>query len=566
MAIIGIDLGTTNSLVSVYRDGKPVLIPNSFNSFLTPSVVSVDEDGTVWVGAVAREKRLIQPERSISSFKRQMGTDQQFSLGKRNYTPQELSALVLRKLKEDAEIFLGETVEEALISVPAYFNDEQRWATKEAGRLAGLKTERLINEPSSAALACRNQNDENDSRFLVVDFGGGTLDVSVVECFEQIIEIQAVAGDNHLGGDDFDLRIAEYFCAEHKFPFVSLDKRQQALLLKRAEQCKQQLTEGTAAMLEFSDGGNNLGMFITRPMLVEISAVLFTRLKEVVMHALRDAGITMKEIDRIVLAGGTCKMPVVRQYIAQTFGKEPVFAIEPDEIVAMGAGIYAGMKERCEEIRDIVLTDICPFTLGVGTVDSNNEKDLLMSPVIERNSVLPVSKIGYYVTVYDNETRLRMNVFQGESLRCSQNLELGWLDIEVPPAPRGAEGVRVRFTYDINGILQVDAENSRGESVSRVFLNKRVHMSEEELERRMLELEHIKQNPREEEKNQLIFAKAERLYSECLGADRATITALIRWYSEIMRGDSPAALQAARSKANETLDYIEKKLGQPEES
>ena len=272
--IAGIDLGTTNSLVSIWRHGKAELIPNSLGTFLTPSVVSMDKDGTLWTGTVAREKMHTQPERSAASFKRQMGTAHDFRLGNHIFKAAQLSSLILKQLKLDAEAYLGEPVEEAVISVPAYFNDEQRFATKQAGQLAGLKVERLVNEPSAAALACRNQTGEDDSQFLVIDFGGGTLDVSVVECFEQIIEIQAVAGDNHLGGNDFDMLIAEYFCGQHGLDYESMTMSEQNLLLKKAEQCKRELTASQAAMMNYLYRENELGLFLTTADLVRICAPL----------------------------------------------------------------------------------------------------------------------------------------------------------------------------------------------------------------------------------------------------------------------------------------------------
>ncbi len=278
MPVIGIDLGTTNSLAAVWKDGHEVLIPNRFGSYLTPSVVT-EEDGAVLVGIVAKEKRPLYPERSAASFKRLMGTNRKIYLGSRGFTPQELSAMVLRQLKQDAEEFLGEAVEEAVISVPAYFNDEQRFATKQAGLLAGLRVERLVNEPSAAALACRSIHEENDETFLVIDFGGGTLDVSVVECFDQVVEIMAVAGDNHLGGDDFDQRIAEHFCREHKMERGSLTPAQWLNLLRSAEQCKRQLTEKDAGMMEWEGPEGKMGMILTQEDLIRIGAPLFKRME-----------------------------------------------------------------------------------------------------------------------------------------------------------------------------------------------------------------------------------------------------------------------------------------------
>lgn len=560
MAIIGIDLGTTNSLVSVWREGRVQLIPNSLGTFLTPSVVSMDEDGTLWTGAVAKEKMHTQPERSAASFKRQMGTSHEFCLGARVFKAPELSALILKQLKSDAEAFLGEPVTEAVISVPAYFNDEQRYATKQAGQLAGLKVERLVNEPSAAALSCRNQTGIEDSQFLVIDFGGGTLDVSVVECFEQIVEIQAVSGDNHLGGNDFDRCIAEHFCDQHKLDIDSLSLSELNLLLKKAEQCKQELTSRNAAMMTYIYKDNEMGMFLTLEKLVEVSAPLFKRLEKIVFHALSDAGKTMEDIDQIVLVGGTCKMPAVQQYVAHFLGKTPYLAGQPDEIIALGAGIYGGIKERQMDIKDIILSDICPFTLGIGIIDRNDPKDHIMSSIIERNSPLPTSKSGYYVTTRDYQTEIGVLVYQGESMHCSQNLFLGELNTTVTPAPCGQEGVVIRFTYDINGILEVEAENRQGKKAKTLILNKHIRLDSQELEQKMKELDQLKRPAMEQEANQLIFSRGERLYMELLGGDRQVILNLLNWFSGILRSSSPAAIAAARKKATEKLNYLESKL------
>ena len=560
MAIIGIDLGTTNSLACVWRDGKAELVPNSLGEYLTPSAVYADEHQVLWTGAVAREHMCIRPERCAASFKRHMGTDKRIFLGSMGFTPQELSSMVLKQLKEDAEQYLGCKVEEAVISVPAYFNDEQRFATKEAGQMAGLRVERLVNEPSAAALACRSESGEEDSSFLVVDLGGGTLDVSVVECFEQVIEIQAVAGDNRLGGDDFDHRIAEHFCREHGLVFELLSPGDQAALLKKAEQCKRSLTSSPAGMIEFSGDQGTMGMFLTGEQLTELLAPLLVRLEKVLRQALKDAGKTMDDIDQVVLVGGSCKMPLVRQFIARTLEREPYLCGRPDEIVALGAGIYAGIKSRQAEIRDVILTDICPFTLGVGIVDYDDPDDLIMSPVIERNSVLPVSRMREYVTTMDNQRQVAFRIFQGESIHCSQNEYMGTVELAVPPAPKGREAALVRLTYDINGILEVEAMNRLGQRAGKVIMSRKVRMSEEELERRTAELEAIKRSPREEAANQLVISRGERLYAEALGNDREVISQLLRWFSQVLGEGSPAAMAAARKKAMETLDYIERKL------
>lgn len=559
MSIIGIDLGTTNSLAAVWKDGRAVLIPNRFGSCLTPSVVT-EAEGAIWVGTVAKEKRPAYPTQSAASFKRLMGTDRKLYLGNQGYTPQELSAMVLRQLKQDAEEYLGETVEEAVISVPAYFNDEQRFATRQAGQLAGLRVERLVNEPSAAALACRNFDEEKDETFLVIDFGGGTLDVSVVSCFDQVVEILAVAGDNHLGGDDFDQRIAEHFCREHKIEPNSLKPEQWLTLLRSAEQCKRQMTEQKAGMMEWDGLGEKMGIILTQEDLIRICAPLFKRMEAVVQKALRDVSVGADAIDQIVLVGGTCRMPVVRQYICHFMDIAPVTKENPDEIVAMGTAIYAGIKERREEIRDILLTDICPFTLGIGVHDPSSS-DLLLSPVIERNCVLPFSREQSYVPCTDTQTDIIIHIFQGESMHCSENLFLGTLHLDMPPAGSGKRFVKVRFTYDINGILEVEAVNHVGEKKRKRIVNSHIRISDEVLEEKLRQLKSLNYISREEEQTQYLLARADRLYRECLGRDREVVQNNSQWLRSLMDGRDPAELRAARKQVEPIFDYLEEKLG-----
>ncbi len=559
MAIIGIDLGTTNSLAAVWKDGHAVLIPNRLGSCLTPSVVT-EADGAVWVGTVAKEKRPAYPKQSVASFKRLMGTEQKLYLGNQGYKPQELSAMVLRQLKQDAEEYLGEPVEEAVISVPAYFNDEQRYATKQAGLLADLRVERLVNEPSAAALACRSLHEEEDETFLVVDFGGGTLDVSVVACFDQVVEILAVAGDNHLGGDDIDQRIAEHFCREHGIRPDSLKPEHWLTLLRNAEQCKRQLTEKNAGMMEWDGPNGKMGLILTQEDLIRICAPLFKRMEEVMRKALRDVPAGADAVDRIVLVGGTCRMPVIRQYIRHFMDIAPVTEGNPDEIVAKGTAIYAGIKERREEIRDVLLTDICPFTLGVGVRDPSSS-DLLLSPVIERNCVLPFSKEQSYSPCSDSQTHVMVHIFQGESMHCSENLFLGTLHLDMPPAGSGSPFVKVRFTYDINGILEVEAVNHAGQKQRKVIVNRHIRMSDEELEEKLRQLKSLNYISREEEQTQYLLARADRLYRECLGRDRDVVQNNSQWLRSLMDGKAPAKLRAARKQIEPIFDYLEEKLG-----
>ncbi|MCI9148751.1 MAG: Hsp70 family protein [Hungatella sp.] len=564
MAIIGIDLGTTNSLVSVWENGHAVLIPNRFGSCLTPSVVA-EAAGEICVGAPAKEKRLTEPENSAALFKRYMGLEAQAPLGDKWYSPQELSAMILRQLKRDAQEYLGEPVEEAIISVPAYFNDEQRFVTRQAGVLAGLKVERLINEPSAAALACRSLNGDEDETFLVIDFGGGTLDVSVVECFDQVIEILAVSGDNRLGGEEFDKRIARHFCREHQIEYGLLEPKQQQMLLKSAELCKRQMTEKSAALMEWTGPDGKKGLILTAEDMVRISAPLLKRMEEIVHKALRDVSMTAEDIDKVVLVGGTCRMPVIRQYIRHFMGAEPVMVKNPDEVVALGVGTYAGIKERREDIKDIVLTDICPFTLGIGVRDDSSG-ELIMSPVIERNCILPFSHEEEFWPVSKTQTHVAVRIYQGEAMYCKKNLFLGKIDIAVPEGSEEHRKVTVRFTYDINGILEVEAANEAGQKARKLIVNSQIRMSEKELERKIEQIKNLKYMSRDEEWNTLVLARGERLYEECLGEDRRVVAANTQWLRTVMKGKNPAAVRAARKQVERIFEYLEEKLGIDEET
>ena len=557
MPIIGIDLGTTNSLAAVWKDGKSRLIPNAFGEYLTPSVISLDEDGTVLVGKAARERLISHPERSAASFKRSMGTGRQFVLADRLFTPEELSALVLRRLKEDAEAFLGQPVEEAVVSVPAYFNDAQRAATKRAGMLAGLKVDRLINEPSAAALACYDPS-QGDAAFLVYDFGGGTLDVSVVDCFENVVNILAVSGDNALGGNDFDLAIAHMYCQKNRIEFDALSREKQAILLQQSEQCKQTLTESPVAMMVLEVEGLKGAMTLTGQQLIEGAKTLFGRMRTPLLRALKDSGITPSELQAVVPVGGSCKMPVVRQSLNHLLGQKLANPGSPDTVVALGAGMYAAMKAREASLKELVLTDICPFTLGVGIHNPADEENLLMSPIIERNSALPTSKVENYYTVSDNQAQLRIQVFQGEAMYCKENQKLGELNLPVPPAPAGKEGAAVRFTYDIHGILEVEATSlSTGKAISTVLVGKGSGLTEEQARQRLKELEKLKIHPREQEENRLLLAKCERLWEEALGEDRDIIAQVVRLFNEALASQEGGRILRARARVQQMLERLE---------
>lgn len=527
MAIIGIDLGTTNSLATVYRNGRIEQIPNALGEYLTPSVVSIDGKD-ILVGAVAKERLVTHPQSTAAEFKRKMGTEQRISLGVQSFLPQELSAFVLKQLKEDAEAYLGEEVEEAVISVPAYFNDNQRAATREAGLLAGLRVERLVNEPSAAALAGRMEEDE-EGVYLVFDFGGGTLDVSIVDIFENVIEIVAVSGDNHLGGADFDRKIAEYLCDTHNLVFDELEPELQATLLRLAEKSKQELTEKELVMYHCEIDGEDKGVFLNNEVLVKCGEELFTRAGSTIARALRDSGYHAEDLADVILVGGSSKMPVVSYFLNSFMDREPRLVGAPDELVARGAGIYAGMKERNQDLKELLLTDICPFSLGLGVIDHSGSDRLIFSPVIERNSALPSANSRTYTNVYDGQTKVDLQIFQGEAYYCDENLELGKLELNLQPAAAGEAQVKVTFAYDINGILVVDAKNEKNEG-QKVFTCKNSRLSEKEIAEKVKELETYRGRRGRDAHSELLLARGRRVFAESTGLTRQHLGELLQAY------------------------------------
>ena len=556
--IIGIDLGTTNSLVAVWENGESKLIPNAYGEYLTPSVVSVDNDGTLYVGKIAKERLITHPELTASVFKRDMGLKTTYKLGQTCFRPEELSAMVLRKLKEDAEHYLGEAVEEAIISVPAYFNDMGRNATKRAGRLAGLKVERIINEPSAAALACSYGGDEAEASVLVFDVGGGTLDVSLVDCFDNLVEIVAVSGNNHLGGHDFDVALADYFLEKMKTPRRKISDETYGLLLQSAETCKIELSDAKSAHLKLQSKELTGDIEITRKELISICEEIFDKIAEPINSVLRDGQTSAERIDHIVLVGGSCKMKVVQQYLRYVFQRQDLTVMDPDHMIALGVGICAGIKERDEEVKDMLLTDICPFSLGMAIVNRyEKDGDTIMSFLIERNSPLPISREEYYCTASERQSSILIEVYQGENYYAKDNVKLGEIEIHVPIRPKGEVGVRVRFTYDINGVLAVEAEVLlTGQKQKLVIINKDMQMSEEEIQERLAELEKLKLNPMEEEENKYVIEWGLRLFSQCNPEMRREIAMRLQHFESVMQKD-PHRVERARKQLTVYLSFLE---------
>lgn len=553
MAVIGIDLGTTNSLVAYWKDGKACLIPDELGNVLFPSVVSFMEENKVSVGSVAKEQLVLQPDRTFASFKRHMGTDKSYSAGGKSYKALELSAFVLSELKAVAEKYLNEAIEEAIITVPAYFNDKQRSDTKKAAQIAGLKVERLINEPSAAALAYQMANGQNENNLIVFDFGGGTLDLSYVECFDNVIEIVAVAGDNMLGGDDVDACIYDYVCKEKQLNKDTISIEQRAVLCKEVEKNKRLLQEVDSITIQ--------GIVLTNEKLFEICIPLFTRIKKLFLRLLEDAGVRISEIDDVIMVGGSSKLKVVKQFLTELLGKEPIVLGDTDMVVAMGAGSYAGIRMREEGIKNIIMTDVCPFTLGVESFRSKEDEKGYMCSLIERNSTLPSKITRRLWTLHDFQKQLRVKIYQGEEYYAEENLLLGEISIAVPQKPAGQEWIDVEFIYDINGILQVEVTNSRGESRHIMLANQ--ELTESELERYQTEMETIirMKSPWENSEYVELFNIVAGYYEESVGNRRDYLGNILNWYLYNMNSGS---LKTIRDTAQE-MKRIVASLDQYEE-
>lgn len=562
MAVIGIDLGTTNSLACIWKDGKAQLIPNSFGEYMTPSVVGVDDDNNIIVGKTAKERLISHPDKTVSSFKCFMGTDKKIILDDKEYRAEELSSLVLRKIKEDAEVYLGESVEEAVISVPAYFNDNGRSSTKLAGELAGFKVERIINEPSAAALAYGIDTAE-DNTYLVFDFGGGTLDISIVDIFDGVIEIIAVAGDNHLGGDDFNLAVAKYFCAENGLDFELIPAEQRAIILKQAELCKITLSSSSKAGMVASINGADYSLVLDSNMLLKATASIFDRIKAPMSKALTDASMTADDISAVILVGGSSHMPLVQKYLESLFKREIRCTVSPDTAVALGVGIVTGIKSREDDIKDIVLTDICPFTLGINNYNDADPYRPVFFPLIERNTTLPASVEHDFYTSVNNQREINISVAQGEKYYFAGNLKLGEITVNVPPAPAGKEGVTVRLTYDINGILQIDVTRiGTNKTKSKTIISNK-QLSEDEISRRLAELEKLKIHPRESDEVIYLVARAERLFEESKADTRDIIRERLQYFNSVVESQDLRKIRIACENFKKFLDIADYAGGDP---
>ncbi|MCR4641491.1 MAG: molecular chaperone HscC [Lachnospiraceae bacterium] len=555
--IIGIDLGTTNSLAAFYSDDGPQIIPNRLGGRLTPSVVSVEGE-QIYVGEVAKERMLLHPEDSAAVFKRTMGTDAKYRLSGRQFRSEELSSFILRSLKEDAEAYLGEPIEEAVISVPAYFNDARRKATKQAGELAGLKVERIISEPTAAAVAYGLYEMQDDAKVLVFDLGGGTFDVSILELSGTILEVRAVAGDNYLGGEDFTAVLEQMWYKKTGVDPSALDDKTLRHVHKQAELCKLSLEKEKHPVMRCNIGGEEKEATLSSDEYEKNCEDLLERIRIPVRKSLSDAKLKLSEIDKVVLVGGATRLPLVRRMVGRLFRTLPDCSVNPDEAIAVGAAIQAAMKERRDSIREVILTDVCPFTLSTevsieregGGFESGH-----VCPIIERNTVIPASRTETLYPLRVDQRVIRVSVLQGESRFAENNLQLGELEIDLPKGRKDDNSVDVTYTYDINSILEVQVRvNRTGQVIKQILKGREVDMSDEEIAERMKELEYLKIPPRELEKNKLLLVKGERLYEESFGEDRMVIEQHIRRFEQALNTQDPKRIDSAREEFKEFLE------------
>lgn len=546
--LLGIDLGTTNSLIAVWREGRAELIPNALGDVLTPSAVSLDEDGSILVGAAARARLTTHPLRSVAAFKRFMGSDKRFTLGDRQFTPEELSALVLGSLKADAEAHLGVPVSTAVISVPAYFSDEQRKRTVFAAELAGLRVERLINEPTAAAMAY-GLHEQQFERTLIFDLGGGTFDVTVLEYALPLIEVHASTGDNFLGGEDFTEALLKACLSDWGLSRGELDGQALASLEDALEQLKRRLAEGPQT-LEWN--GRQWQLDDARAQ--QIWAPLLARLRQPIEQALRDARLNPRDLDSLVLVGGATRMSVVQQLVATLFGRLPYRHLDPDTIVALGAAAQAACKARDRAIEEIILTDVCPYTLGIASRRSD-EQPGAFSPIIERNTVIPASRVQRYYTTHAQQEYIRIEVYQGERPWVRDNIFVDAFEVKLTQTGQ-VQALDVRFSYDINGLLEVDVTLESGQRHGHVIDRSPTGLSAEARAASQARLAGLKIHPRDTLHNRTLLARLERAWMQTLGAEREQIGQWLDEFQSVLGAQQEQPITAARQRLEQELDAL----------
>jgi len=571
MKIIGIDLGTTNSCVAVMEGKEAKVIPNLDGNRTTPSVVAF-KDNEIQVGEVAKRQVITNPN-TVYSIKRKMGLSQKVNVNNKNYTPQEISAMILRNLKESAEAYLGEKVTEAVITVPAYFNDAQRQATKDAGKIAGLEVKRIINEPTAAALAYGIDKTDKEQTVLVYDLGGGTFDVSILELSDGTFEVISTSGDNHLGGDDFDQRIVEWLVEEFKKETgVDLNKDKMALqrLRDSSEKAKKELSSITSSQISLpfismtSSGPVHLEKALTRAKFNELTHDLVQRTVEPVRRALSDAKMTAKDIDQVLLVGGSTRTPAVQDAVKSILGKDPNRSINPDEVVAMGAAIQAGVLQG--DVKDILLLDVTPLSLGIETLGG------VFTKLIERNTTIPTSKSQVFSTAADNQPTVDIHVLQGERSMAKDNKTLGHFQLgDIPPAPRGIPQIEVKFDIDANGIVNVHAKNVATGKANSITIQSGTSLSDAEIDRLVREAEEnaeVDKQKREEadlrnEADQMIFMTQKAikdLGDKVTDSEKKDAEAKIKDVEKALKGDDLDRIKTAKDALEKTAQALSERV------
>ncbi|MDU4324958.1 MAG: molecular chaperone DnaK [Clostridium celatum] len=571
--IIGIDLGTTNSCVAVMEGGEPVVITNSEGARTTPSVVSFQANGERLVGQIAKRQAITNPEHTIISIKREMGTDHKTHIDDKVYSPQEISAMILQKIKADAEAYLGEPVTQAVITVPAYFNDAERQATKDAGRIAGLEVLRIINEPTAASLAYGLDKTEHSEKIFVYDLGGGTFDVSILELGDGVFEVLSTNGDTHLGGDDFDQKIIDYIANDFKAQYgidLRNDKSAVQRLKEAAEKAKIELSSSmqTNINLPFitadATGPKHIDMNLTRAKFNELTHDLVQRSIEPMKKALSDAGLSISQIDKVILVGGSTRIPAVQEAVKNFTGKEPSKGVNPDECVAMGAAIQAGVLTG--EVKDVLLLDVTPLTLGIETLGG------VATPLIERNTTIPAKKSQVFSTAADGQTSVEIHVVQGERQMAADNKTLGRFTLSgIAPAPRGIPQIEVTFDIDANGIVKVSAMDKGTGKEANITITASTNLSDEEVDRAVKEAERFAEEDKKrkesiEVKNnadQLAYQtekQLEELGDKISADDKAKITAKLDALKAVKDGEDLEAIKKATEELTQEFYAISSKM------
>ena len=570
--IIGIDLGTTNSCVSVFEGGEAVVIPNPEGARTTPSVVAFTKTGERLVGQVAKRQAITNPEKTVSSIKREMGTNYKVTIDSKSYTPQEISAMILQKLKADAEAYLGTKVTEAVITVPAYFSDAQRQATKDAGKIAGLEVKRIINEPTAAALAFGMDKEENQ-KIMVFDLGGGTFDVSILEISDGVFEVLATAGNNRLGGDDFDKKIIDWIAEQFKAEYgidLRLDNMAHQRLKEAAEKAKIELSGVTASNINLpfitadATGPKHFDATLTRAKFDELTASLVEATMIPTKQALKDAGLSASQIDKVLLVGGSSRIPAVQEALKKFIGKEPFKGINPDECVAMGAAIQGGVLGG--DVKDLLLLDVTPLSLGIETLGG------VCTKIIDRNTTIPVKKSQIFSTAADSQTSVQIHVLQGEREMASGNKTLGLFSLDgIAPAPRGIPQIEVTFDIDANGIVNVSATDKGTGKEQHITITSSTNMSEEDIDRAVKEAEKFAEEDKKakeavEVKNRaehMIFQSEKTLSDlgdKVTDSEKADVQAAIDKLKETVKGNNTEAIKADTEALEKSFYAISEKL------